>query len=136
MLGIVFIAVGINKNDQINELRGQGVPVTFVVSKCVGQLGGSGSNVAGYACQGSYRIDGRSYSENLPGSSYYPPGTPVAAVSVRSDPTLLSTPAIVRSDRASENVFILPAVLLGVSALLSVVVFLRRRQRRAKVSSR
>ncbi len=54
VLGILFIVVGINKNDQINELKGHGVPVTYVVSKCLGLLGGSGSNAAGYSCQGSY----------------------------------------------------------------------------------
>jgi hypothetical protein len=128
VLGIVFIVVGINKNSQINELKSKGVAVTFVVSKCVGQLGGSGSNVAGYACQGSYQIDGRRYSENLPGSTYYAPGARVPAVSVRSDPNLLSTPAIVRSDRASANVFVLPAVLLVACALILVVVLLRRRR--------
>lgn len=128
VLGIVFIVVGVNKNNQINELKSKGVPVTFVVTKCVGQLGGSGSNVAGYACQGSYVIDGRRYFETLPGSSYYAPGARVPGVSVRSDPNLLSTPAIVRSDRSSAAVFVLPIVLLGACALILLVVVLRRRQ--------
>jgi hypothetical protein len=127
VLGIVFIVVGINKNNQINELKDQGVRVTYVVSKCMGLLGGSGSNAAGYACQGSYTIDGRRYFENLPGSSYHAPGTTVSAISVPSDPTLLSTPAMVGSDRASGSVFILPAVLLGAFVVLLLVVLLRRR---------
>jgi hypothetical protein len=130
VLGIVFIVVGVNKNEQINELRGQGVPVTFVVSKCLGLLGGSGSNAAGYSCQGSYSVDGHRFFENLPGSSNYAPGARVKAISVRSDPTLLSTPAIVRSERASVSVFILPAVLLGACALVALAVLLRRRRRR------
>jgi hypothetical protein len=129
VLGVVFVVVGTDKNDQINELKSQGVPVTYVVSKCLGLLGGSGSNAAGYACQGSYIIDGRRYFENLPGTSYHAPGDRLAAVSVRSDPTLLSTPAIVASDRASWNVFILPIVLLGAFVLLLLVVLLRRRAR-------
>jgi hypothetical protein len=129
VLGVVFIVVGTDKNDQINELKSRGVPVTYVVSKCLGLLGGSGSNAAGYACQGSYLVDGRRYFENLPGSSYHAPGDRVAAVSVPSDPTLLSTPAIVASDRASWNVFILPIVLLGAFVLLLCVVLLRRRAR-------
>ncbi|HUE08968.1 MAG TPA: DUF3592 domain-containing protein [Acidimicrobiales bacterium] len=129
-LGIVFIVVGINKNDQINELKDHGVPVTYVVSKCLGLLGGSGSNGAGYSCQGSYTINGRRVFENLPGSSQHAPGDRVEAISVPSDPTLLSTPAIVDSERASTNVFILPAVLLGVGAMLGLTVLLRRRRRR------
>lgn len=130
VLGIVFIVVGINKNAQINELKEHGVPVTYVVSKCLGLLGGSGSNAAGYSCQGSYTIDGRRFYESLPGSSLYAPGTRVKAVSVRSDPSLLSTPAIVRSQHASDNVFILPAVSLGACALLLLAVVLRRRHTR------
>ena len=136
VLGIVFIVVGINKNEQINELRGHGVPVTFVVSKCLGLLGGSGSNAAGYACQGSYTVDGRRFFEDLPGSSNYGPGARVKAISVRSDPTLLSTPAIVNSERASARVFILPAVLLSACALLVLAVLLRRHHRRPAAEDR
>jgi hypothetical protein len=128
ILGVVFIVVGIDKNDQINELKSQGVPVTYVVSKCLGLLGGSGSNAAGYACQGSYRIDGHRYFEDLPGTSIHAPGERVAAISVRSDPTLLSTPAIVASDRASWTVFVLPIALWGAFVLLVLVVVLRRRR--------
>lgn len=128
VLGVVFVVVGINKNGQINELRDQGVPVTYVVSKCLGLLGGSGSNGAGYSCQGSYTIDGRRFFENLPGSAPYAPGDRVKAISVRSDPTLLSTPALVDSERASASVFILPAVLLGLCALLVFTALLRHRQ--------
>lgn len=128
VVGIVFIVVGINKNDQINELKGQGVHVTYVVSKCLGQLGGSGSNAVGYSCQGSYEIGGHRYLETLPGSSNYGPGTRVAALSVPSDPTLLSTPTIVASEQSSWTVFILPIVLLGVFAVLLLIVVLRRRR--------
>jgi hypothetical protein len=135
VVGIVFIVVGINKNDQINELKGQGVHVTYVVSKCLGQLGGSGSNAVGYSCQGSYEIDGHHYVEALPGSSNYGPGTRVTAIAVPSDPTLLSTPAIVASEQSSWTVFILPIVLLGACALLLLVVVLRRRRHQPAVGS-
>jgi hypothetical protein len=135
-VGIVFIVVGINKNNQINELKEHGVPVAYVVSKCLGELGGSGSNAAGYSCQGSYEIGGHRYVEALPGSSsIYAPGTHVPAVSVPSDPTLLSTPAIVSSERASWNVFIVPIVLLGAFVLLLLVVLLRRRRTRPAADS-
>jgi len=136
VLGIVFIVVGINKNDQINELKDQGVPVTYVVSKCLGLLGGSGSNGAGYSCQGSYTVDGRRYFENLPGSTLYAAGVRVKAISVRSDPTLLSTPAILNSERASASVFILPVVLLGLCALLALAVLLRHGRRRSAAGDR
>jgi hypothetical protein len=135
-LGIVFIVVGVTKNAQINELKNHGVPVTFVVSKCLGLLGGSGSNAAGYSCQGGYTIDGHRYFENLPGSSNYAPGARVKAISVQSDPALLSTPDIVRSERASASVFILPALLLGACALLVLGLVLRHRRRRSATADR
>lgn len=136
VLGIVFIVVGINKNEQINELKDHGVPVTFVVSKCLGLLGGSGSNAAGYSCQGSYMVDGRRFTESLPGSSNHAAGARVKAISVRSDPTLLSTPAIVSSERASASVFLLPALLLVACALLALAVLTRRRHRGPKPGQR
>jgi hypothetical protein len=136
VLSVVFIVVGINKNQQINELKNQGVPVTYVVSKCLGLLGGSGSNGAGYSCQGRYTIDGHRYFEDLPGTSQYAPGDRVKALSVRSDPTLLSTPSIVNAERASANVFILPAVLLGICALIGVTVLLGHRERRSAALNR
>lgn len=130
VLGTLFVVAGINKNQQINELKDHGVPVTFVVSKCLGLLGGSGSNGAGYACQGSYTIDGRRIFEDLPGTSLYAPGDHVNAISVHSDPSLLSTPAILNSERASSSVFILPAVLLGLCGLLGLAVLHRLRAHR------
>jgi hypothetical protein len=136
VLGIVFIVVGINKNEQINELKEHGVPVTYVVSKCLGLLGGSGSNAAGYSCRGSYTIDGRQFFENLPGSSQHGPGDRVKAISVRSDPTLLSTPAILDSESSSASVFILPALLLGAGAVLGLAVLLRHRGHRSGAGSR
>lgn len=136
VLGVVFLVVGIDKNGQINELKNQGVPVTYVVSKCLGLLGGSGSNAAGYSCQGSYTIDGRRFFENLPGSSKYGPGAKVQAISVRSDPSLLSTQRILDSERASGSVFILPAVLLGACALIVFALLLRRGQRRTATGDR
>lgn len=129
VVGIVFIVVGINKNDQINELKSQGVHVTYVVSKCLGQLGGSGSNAVGYSCQGSYEIGGHRYVETLPGSSSYGPGARVDAIAVPSDPTLLSTPAILASEQSSWTVFILPIVLLGAFVVLLLVVVVVRRRR-------
>ena len=132
VLVVVFTVVGQHKNAQIDELHDQGVPVTFTVDRCIGLLGGSGSNGAGYACTGSYQLRGHRYHEPLPGSAYHAPGATVQAVAVPTDPTLVSTAAIVRTDHASARVYILPGVLFAVLiALLAVVLVLWRRQRRA-----
>ena len=47
---IVLTVAGIHSNDQINRLQTQGQPVTVTVTGCLGLLGGSGSNAAGYSC--------------------------------------------------------------------------------------
>lgn len=130
VLVVVFTVVGAHKNAQIDELRTQGVPVTFTVSSCLGLLGGSGSNGAGYACTGSYQLGGHRYHEALPGNAYHEPGSTVAAVAVPSDPTLVSTAAVVRTDHTSARVYILPAVLLAVLIVLVAVVALPARRRR------
>ena len=132
ILTIVFALVGAHKNQQADALRTHGVPVTYTVSKCVGQLGGSGSNVAGYSCLGSYRIDGRHYAEALPGKTFYQPGARVAAVAVPSDPTLLSVPSIVRNEQASWKVFILPGVFLLLFLLVVAAVALQGRRRQSQ----
>jgi hypothetical protein len=131
-LTVVFSLVGAHKNQQIDDLRDHGVPVAYTVSKCVGQLGGSGSNVAGFSCQGTYRIDGRTYAQPLPGTAFYAPGTTVHAIAVPADPTLLSVPSIVRAERASMNVYILPAVFFALFVLVVVAVALQHRRARAK----
>lgn len=129
VLVVVFAVVGADKNRQINELRGRGVPVTFTVTQCQGLLGGSGSNDAGYACRGTYRLDGRTYGESLPGTTaLFSPGATVRAVAVPGDPSLVSPVGTVASERASWRVFILPAVLLAALVLLGGAVLLRWRR--------
>ena len=49
---VLFVA-GFHDNAQMNELRTDGVPVEITVAKCLGLLGGSGSNQAG---QRGYRL--------------------------------------------------------------------------------
>jgi hypothetical protein len=130
VLVVVFSVVGEHKNAQIDELHNQGVPVTFTVDHCIGLLGGSGTNGAGYACTGSYELGGHRYHRPLPGYAYHAPGATVRAVAVPSDPTLVSTAAIVRTDHASARVYILPGVFFAVLVALLAVVLVVRRQRR------
>jgi hypothetical protein len=125
VLVVVFTVVGVHKNAQIDELRTQGVPVTFTVDSCIGLLGGSGSNGAGYACTGSYELGGHRYHQPLPGNAPHEPGAAVPAVAVPSDPTLVSTAEIVRTDRTSARVYILPAVLCAVLVMLLALLVAR-----------
>ena len=125
---VVLFVVGAHKNTQINLLRQHGVAVEVTVSGCLGLLGGSGSNAAGYTCRGTFTIDGHRYSEAIPGNTLYPPGARIRAVAVPGDPPLLSTVRAVESGHASWRVFILPTLLLVVLALLGGALVLRRRR--------
>jgi len=133
VLVVVFVVVGIDKNRQIDELRGRGVPVGFTVTHCQGLLGGSGSNGAGYACSGTYRLEGHTYRESLPGTTaLFSPGAMVPAVAVPGDPPLVSPVAAVASEHASWRVFILPAVLFATLVLLAAAVLVRWRRRSSR----
>ncbi len=125
---VIFFVAGLHKNTQISQLRQHGVPVRFTVSGCMGLLGGSGSNAAGYACRGSFTLDGHRDNEPIPGNSLHPPGTVLRAVAVPGDPALVITVRMLDGEHTSGTVFILPAVLLVVLALLVGALVLRRRR--------
>jgi hypothetical protein len=127
---VIFFVAGVHKNSQITQLRQNGVPVQITVSGCLGLLGGSGSNQAGYACRGSFTVDGHRHNEPIPGNTLYPPGTTLRAVTVPGDPALVTTARILATEQTSSKVYILPAVLLVLLILLVGTLLLRRRQLR------
>ena len=114
ILAVVFTVVGVHTNQQDDRLHHDGVPVTFTVTGCLGLLGGSGSNAAGYSCHGTYTLGGHRYSERLPGNSFHRPGSTVAAIAVPGDPALVSPASIVATEHSSASVFVLPAILAGI----------------------
>ncbi|HUC37424.1 MAG TPA: hypothetical protein VMR97_09900 [Acidimicrobiales bacterium] len=126
---ILFVA-GARKNSQIAQLHEHGVVVEVTVTRCLGLLGGSGSNAAGYACNGTYALDGHRYSEAIPGDALLAPGSTIRGVAVAGDPGLLSTPAAVAAQHTSWNVFAVPAVLSGVLAVSAGSLLLVRLRRR------
>jgi hypothetical protein len=132
IVAIVLFVAGANKNAQINELRTDGVAVKITVTECMGLLGGSGSNGAGYACTGTYLFHGHRFTEAIPGDVHLAPRSTVAAVISPSDPALVSTAAAVRTERSSWRVFIAPAVLaiLDLGAIGAALARRRRAPRR------
>jgi hypothetical protein len=128
-----FYVGGAHKNAQVADLKDHGVPVELTVTGCLGLLGGSGSNVAGYACRGAYTLDGHRHVEQIPGNTLYPPGTRVRGVAVPGDPGLVSTARIVAGEQVSNGVYILPSVLaaLDVVAVAGALVLRRRTARTA-----
>ncbi len=131
VLAVVFTIVGVHTNQQDDRLHDDGVPVTFTVTGCLGLLGGSGSNVAGYSCHGTYSLQGRRYSEQLPGNSFHRPGSTVAAIAVPGDPALVSPASIVATEHSSAGVFVLPVILAAVLVLLVALLLVLRRRRHA-----
>jgi len=129
VLSIVFFIGGANKNSQIDSIRSHGVVVEATITGCEGLLGGSGSNDAGYACNGRFTLNGKHYTKGMPGVSFEKPGTVVREVSLPSDPGLLESPAQAASERASDKVYVLPSVLAVLFVAFGAVVLLRRRQR-------
>ena len=128
---LLFVA-GAHRNAQIAELHRHGVPVEVTVTGCLGQLGGSGSNAAGYTCRGAFHVGGHRYVEVIPGDQLRRPGTTVRAVTVPDDPALLTTAAAARHERQSGRVFVVPSVLAVLFVVLAAtaVAFERRSRRR------
>jgi len=127
VLTVVLFVAGFQKNAQQSSLAARGVPVTVTVTSCLAEMGGSGSNQAGYACTGTYTVDGRRYTESIPGNDLHTAGSTVRGVTVPGDPALLSTPDIVRAQHASWTVFIAPTALLVVLVGFAVLLLARRR---------
>lgn len=129
ILSAVFLFVGAAKNTEISTLQHDGRPVVVTVTTCQGLLGGSGSNAAGYACQGTYVVDGTRYYQAIPGNEQHAIGSRIAAVVGQSDPRLLSTPSILATEHTSLGVYVVPVLLLLAAVGLTVggVLLLRRR---------
>jgi hypothetical protein len=131
-VAVILLIAGVQKNDQADNLHQHGVRVEVTVISCLGLLGGSGSNGAGYACKGTYTFDGNRYAQSIPGNADHAPGSVITGVIVPASPDLLSTPGLVARQQSSWNVFILPAVLfLVLAGALATVAVVRRRHRRA-----
>lgn len=73
-------------------LRHHGVVVTATVTGCSALLGGSGSNAAGYRCTGVFRLDGRRWTEVLPGNALRVPGSRERVVALPGAPGVLTVP--------------------------------------------
>jgi hypothetical protein len=126
-VAIVLLVAGLQKNAEITSLRANGVPVDVTVSRCLGLMGGSGSNLVGYDCNGTYTVDGHVYTEDIPGNASHAPGSTLRGLTVPGDPTLFSTPGAVAAEHPSWRVFIIPAILLVAVLLLVGALVLRRR---------
>ena len=131
ILAVVFTVAAVHTNQQDDRLHDDGVPVTFTVSGCMGLLGGSGSNAAGYACRGTYTLDGHRYNEPLPGVAFHRPGSTVAAIAVPGDPALVSPASIVATEHSSAGAYVLPVILWVLLLALAGLLLVLHRRRKA-----
>ena len=132
VVGAVLVVAGYRKNSQVNDLHAHGVPVQVTVVGCLGLMGGSGSNTAGYECTGRYVVHGTSYVEGIPGSTFYARGAVVTGVVSSDDPGLLSSPSVVASSHTTNTLYIVGGLLLLVAlAIVGWLVLKRRRVGRA-----
>jgi hypothetical protein len=130
-LSVVLLVAALHRNAQITSLRRHGVPVEVTVTDCLGALGGSGSNAAGYSCRGAFVLDGHRYLDRLPGHNLLAPGSTIRLVAVKGNPGLIATRQQVETEHPSAAGFILPTVLLVVLAALMAAIVLWGRRRSA-----
>ncbi len=131
VLGVILLIAAISNNNQIDNLKDNGVTVPVKVTGCLGLIGGTGQSLAGFSCSGTYTVDGTVYHQNIPGLAFHKPGTTIRGVVVPSDPKLLSTPDQLARQQASWTAYIIPGILLLVVVVVLLIVFFRRRERRA-----
>jgi hypothetical protein len=125
IITVSFISAA-NDYSRINRLKSHGVPVVVTVTTCIGNLGGSGSNGAGYTCRGSYRVKGVRYQEVIASkSTLSATGSTVRGVADPSRPSTVELASAVASSSASPSIFIVPGLLTLLLAGL-VTVLLRR----------
>lgn len=135
VLSVAFFVAAAHRNDQIENLQQHGVPVDVTVTGCLGLLGGSGSNAAGFACHGTFTLDGRQYTRAIPGDVQYAIGTTLHGVVVPSDPGLLTLQQTLATEEASASVYVLPIVLLAIAVAGGAAALVRWRRRRARAGS-
>lgn len=126
---VLLTVAGLHRNAQVAALRSHGVVVEVRATGCIGLMGGSGSNLAGYRCEGSFVLGGRRHTDTIPDGVLHRPGSTVRAVTVPSDPALLATLGQLAGERPSARVFLLPGVLFGALVLGGVALLAVRRRR-------
>jgi hypothetical protein len=123
-----------NDNARVDRMKNRGIPVTVTVTSCVGNIGGSGSNAAGYTCRGSYRVDGVRYVEVIGSKSTSSrAGTRVHGVVDPSRRSTVELTSAVRASTSSLSVYVVPG-LLAVFFVIAAIALRRRRRRRFSTS--
>jgi len=122
---IVNVVSTAHDNARIARMKTHGIAVRVTVTRCIGSVGGSGSNGAGYTCHGDYSIAGTTYHE-LIGSmtTFATSGTKVNSVADPSKPTTVILASALKTSTASLAAYV-PAGLLAIVLIAFTFVFVR-----------
>jgi hypothetical protein len=127
---VSFISAALD-NARIGRLKSHGVPVIVTITDCVGNIGGSGSNGAGYTCYGTYRVHGARYHEVIGSKSTLSNrGSTVRAVADPNRPSTVELASAVATSSASSSAYVVPGILAIL--LVSLGLLLGRRYRRSR----
>ncbi|MGA2294740.1 MAG: hypothetical protein ABSG24_05890 [Acidimicrobiales bacterium] len=127
-LVVGFLSVA-HDHARVERLKDHGIPVTVTVIDCIGNVGGSGSNGAGYTCRGHYTVGATSYRE-LIGSmtTFSASGTKVRAVADPAHHSSVTLASAVEASSTSSGSFVVLGLLsLGLVALTLALIRVARR---------
>ena len=126
-----------NDNARIERMKNHGIPVAITVTTCFGNIGGSGSNGAGYTCHGRYKVGDVTYEETIGSlSSFIPSGSVVRGVADPTHPGSVLPVSVVERSVASASVYVDPGLLAGALLLLTgALLYLARRSDPSRPSS-
>jgi hypothetical protein len=123
-LVVSFVAIT-NNNSRVDRMKSRGIAVEVTVTNCAGNLGGSGSNGAGYTCSGYYTVGRVTYREPI-GSmvTFAASGTRVRGVVDPSHHGTVVLASAVLTSVASRSAYLATGLLTLVLIVLTLV-FLR-----------
>lgn len=131
LLGLVMVVAKVDDNNKAHRLHASGIPVTARVTYCLGQLGGSGTNAAGYSCKAAYMVGGAHFDEPVGGlSTFARTGSTLAGVVDPVNHTVLVTAASASRATSVTAGLVFP-ILVVVAGLVLVGILVATRRRDA-----
>jgi hypothetical protein len=132
-LVLSFVSVA-NANARIDRLKAHGIPVVVTMGRCFGNLAGSGSNVAGFQCRGTYQLGHTTFHEPIGYKTTFSPyGSTVQGLVDPSYHNSVSLTSAIKRTKASTSRYVAPGILTIVFLVLAFVFvrFARRSTSRA-----
>ena len=131
VIAVVVFLGGQSANSAAKRIATSGIRVEATVTNCVGNLGGSGSNGAGYTCTATYKIDASHYSSVVQAlSTYHDPGTVISVTADPLHPSSITLTGAVGTGHASKVPLIVALLLLLAGLVLGTLGVLRLTHRR------